>query len=185
VKPLRIAFVGSTCTGKTTLTRHFAKEYKLPLISEIARQVLSELETDFANLHNNLERTTAFQLEIFDRQMTAELNQPAGYVSDRAFDNLAYAAEGADAYSEILKHPKFPDYVEHLKSVLVFFVRPHRSLLKEDGVRHSVEWDSIVRIDGMIKLLLREYDVKYFPIDTPILLDRIEHVRNVVSLRQG
>lgn len=46
-KPLRIAFIGSAATGKTTLTRWVKKHYGLPMINEIARQVLGELETDF------------------------------------------------------------------------------------------------------------------------------------------
>jgi len=179
--PLRIAFVGAQSVGKSTLARYFAKHYQLPLIHEIARQVLSELETNFASLHADLEQTTQYQKEIFDRQIKAQLSQPAGYVSDRAFDNLAYACESADDYASILNNPDFPKYLEHLKDVLVFFVRPHPSLLKDDGVRHSINWDGVVRIDGMIKLLLRTCRVRYFEIDTPILRDRVELVRNVVG----
>lgn len=181
IAPLRITFVGAQSVGKSTLARYFAKHYQLPLIHEIARQVLSELETNFASLHADLEQTTQYQKEIFDRQIKAQLSQPAGYVSDRAFDNLAYAAESADDYASILDNPDFPKYLEHLKDVLVFFVRPHPSLLKDDGVRHSINWDGVVRIDGMIKLLLRTYRVRYFEIDTPILRDRVELVRNVVG----
>ena len=42
---MRIYFVGSHATGKTTLCRYVSRRYGLPMISEVARAVLAEMET--------------------------------------------------------------------------------------------------------------------------------------------
>jgi hypothetical protein len=191
-KPLRIAFIGSAATGKTTLTRWVKKHYGLPMINEIARQVLGELETDFPTLHADLDETTNYQREVFKRQIRVSLQHTGGYVSDRAHDNLAYASDCAEGYSDLVQDPDFSKYLDHLSDVLIFFVRPHKSLLKDDGVRAPIKWRDVLRIDGMIKLLLRSLRVPktggplhYFEINSPVLLDRVELVRNVVALRSG
>src|SRR4030095_16175478 len=64
---------------------------------------------------------------------------------------------------------------------IVFFLRPHQSLLKEDGVRAGVDWDSVVRIDGMVKLLLEQYRIRYMPIDTPSMQERVRAVEFVLT----
>lgn len=187
---LRIAFVGSASTGKSTLARWAKNNYQLPMINEVARQVLGELETNFTTLHSDLNATTAYQQEVFKRQVQVSLAHAGGYVSDRAHDNLAYAADAADNYSSIVSDPSLGKYLDHLEDVIIFFVRPHKSLLKDDGVRAPIKWRDVLRIDGIIKYILRSLVVpktgkplRYFEIDSPILLDRVELVRNVVALR--
>ena len=188
--PLRIAFVGSASTGKSTLARWAKKHYQLPMINEVARQVLGELETNFTTLHSDLDATTAYQQEVFKRQVQVSLAHAGGYVSDRAHDNLAYAADQADNYASIVSDPSLGKYLDHLEDVIIFFVRPHKSLLKDDGVRAPIKWRDVLRIDGIIKMILRSLVVpktgkplRYFEIASPILLDRVELVRNVVALR--
>lgn len=190
--PLRIAFVGGQSTGKSTLARWAKNNYQLPMINEVARQVLGELETNFTTLHSDLNATTAYQQEVFKRQVQVSLAHAGGYVSDRAHDNLAYAADAADNYSSIVSDPSLGKYLDHLEDVIIFFVRPHKSILKDDGVRAPIKWRDVLRIDGIIKYLLRSLVVpktgkplKYFEIASPILLDRVELVRNVVALRGG
>jgi len=190
--PLRIAFVGGQSTGKSTLARWAKNNYQLPMINEVARQVLGELETNFTTLHSDLNATTAYQQEVFKRQVQVSLAHAGGYVSDRAHDNLAYAADAADNYSSIVSDPSLGKYLDHLEDVIIFFVRPHKSLLKDDGVRAPIKWRDVLRIDGIIKMILRSLVVpktgkplRYFEITSPILLDRVELVRNVVALRGG
>ena len=43
---MKVYFVGSHATGKTELARFVSRAYKLPLISEVARAVLAEMEAD-------------------------------------------------------------------------------------------------------------------------------------------
>jgi hypothetical protein len=179
--PLRIYIAGAHSTGKTTLARWIARNYKLPLVTEVARAVLAELELPLETLRVDLERTRTFQREVFRRQ--ADMERLAGnrFVSDRTFDNLAYACHHTLALREIaLEAVGYADRLKE-KGSLVFFVRPHRDLLKEDGVRASVTWDDILRIDGMVKLLLELHDVDYITIDTLNMAERARAVRGVLS----
>ena len=181
---MRIYFVGSHATGKTTMTRWVSRRYGLPMITEVARAVLAELETNFDTLRTDMERVGDYQRRVFERQIAIERMQDKGFVSDRAFDNLAYAAEHAMVLGDIMAEDsgvEVRSYMEWVSNGLVFFVRPHRSLLKEDGVRAGVDWDSVVRIDGMVKLLLEQFRIRYLPIDTPSMQERIRAVEFVLS----
>jgi hypothetical protein len=64
---------------------------------------------------------------------------------------------------------------------VVFFLRPHPSLLKEDGVRAGVHWDSVVRIDGMIKLLLEQYRIQYMPVESVSMQERVRAIEFVLG----
>jgi hypothetical protein len=64
---------------------------------------------------------------------------------------------------------------------VVFFLRPHQSLLREDGVRAGVSWDSVVRIDGMIKLMLEQYRVAYLPVESVSMQERVRAVEFVLG----
>ena len=89
---MRIYFVEVHAAGKTTMTRRVSRRYGLPMITEVARAVLAELETTFDTLRNDMERIGDHQRRVFDRQITIDRMRNRGIASDRAFDNLAYAA---------------------------------------------------------------------------------------------
>jgi nicotinamide riboside kinase len=181
---MRIYFVGSHATGKTTMTRWVSRRYGVPMITEVARSVLAELETNFESLRTDMDRVGDYQRRVFERQIATERAQQLGFVSDRAFDNLAYAAEHATVLGGIMSGESGEEvrrYMEWVGEGVVFFVRPHRSLLKEDGVRAGVDWDSVVRIDGMVKLLLEQYGIRYLPIDTPSMQERVRAVEFVLK----
>jgi hypothetical protein len=63
----------------------------------------------------------------------------------------------------------------------VFFLRPHPSLLREDGVRAGVSWESVLRIDGMIKLLLEQHRVSYLPVESVSMQERVRAAEFVLS----
>src|SRR5215212_99352 len=90
---MRIYFVGSHATGKTTLCRYVSRRYGLPMISEVARAVLAELETSLDALRTDMELVAEYQERVFERQVAVERHHQGRFVSDRAFDNLAYVAE--------------------------------------------------------------------------------------------
>lgn len=185
---MRIYFVGSHATGKTTMTRWVSRRYGLPMITEVARGVLAELETNFQSLRTDMELVADYQRRVFERQVATERLQEKGFVSDRAFDNLAYAAEHTTALHEIMYHDSGDElrrYMEWVNGGLVFFVRPHRSLLKDDGVRAGIDWESVVRIDGMVKLLLEQFRISYLPIDTPSMQERVRVVEFVLNRTAG
>src|SRR5947209_18829709 len=90
---MRIYFVGSHATGKTTMTRYVSRRYGLPMITEVARAVLAELETTFDALRTDMDLVAEYQRRVFERQVQMERMQSSAFVSDRAFCNLTYAAE--------------------------------------------------------------------------------------------
>jgi nicotinamide riboside kinase len=185
---MRIYFVGAHATGKTTMARWVSKRYGLPMITEVARGVLAELETNFDLLRTDMDLVADYQRRVFERQVATERLQEKGFVSDRAFDNLAYAAEHTTILHDIMYHDggeELRRYMEWVAGGLVFFVRPQRTLLKEDGVRAGVDWDAVVRIDGMVKLLLEQFRISYLPIDTASMQERVRAVDFVLSHMAG
>jgi hypothetical protein len=176
---MRIYFVGAHATGKTTMTRYVSKRYNLPMISEVARGVLAELEASLGSLRTDMDLVGHYQRKVFERQIEIEKKQQSGFVSDRAFDNLAYAAEHTTILGELMSELQFREYMEWVQRGIVFFVRPQRELLpaaREDSVREALNWESVVRIDGMIKLLLEQFRISYLPIAMPSMQERVRAI---------
>ena len=138
---MRIYFVGSHATGKTTLCRYVSRRYGMPMISEVARAVLAEMETSLDALRTDMDLVAEYQQRVFARQVSVENQHGERFVSDRAFDNLAYAAEHTTHAGAMLGEPSFRDYMAWVAGGVVFFLRPHPSLLKDDGVRAGVSWE--------------------------------------------
>ncbi len=82
---MKIAFVGSFSTGKTTLANLFAREWDYPLLPEVAREVVK--------LGFPLDQSATAETEtlIFLKQWRAEASHEH-FVADRSiYDVLAYA----------------------------------------------------------------------------------------------
>ena len=182
---MRIYFVGSHATGKTTMTRYVSRKYGLPMITEIARAVLAELETSFDALRTDMDLVAEYQKRVFERQVQVERMQGSGFVSDRAFDNLAYAAEHTLSVGDMLDTDGYRQYCEWVAQGIVFFVRPHRDLLKEDGTRAGVTWESVLRIDGMVKFMLEQSRIPYLPIESASMQERARAVDFVLRRAAG
>lgn len=178
---MRIYFVGSHATGKTTLCRFVSRRYGVPMITEVARAVLAEMETSLDALRTDPDLVAEYQRRVFERQVAIEHSHDGAFVSDRAFDNLAYAAEHTTVLADMLDDPRFGEYMRHVAEGTVFFLRPHASLLKEDGVRAGVSWESVLRIDGMVKLLLEQYRISYLPLESVSMQERVRAVEFVLS----
>src|SRR5262252_8256463 len=178
---MRIYFVGSHATGKTTMCRYVSRRYGLPMITEVARAVLAEMETSLDALRTDIDLVAEYQKSVFERQIAVEKQQAGGFVSDRAFCNLAYAAEHTTIMGELIGDAAFRDYMKWVAEGVVFFLRPHPSLLREDGVRAGVSWDSIIRIDGMIKLLLEQHRISYLPLESVPMQERVRAVEFVMG----
>tara|TARA_R110002073_G_scaffold225022_9_gene385476 strand:- start:14495 stop:15172 length:678 start_codon:yes stop_codon:yes gene_type:complete len=178
---MRIYFVGSHATGKTTLCRYVSQTYGMPMISEVARSVLAEMESSFDAMRTDMDLVSQYQRKVFARQVATEQQHKERFVSDRAFDNLAYAADHTPIFADMVEDTGFADYMKWVAGGIVFFLRPHKSLLVEDGVRAGVDWDSVVRIDGMVKLLLEMYRVSYLPIESVSMQERVRAVQFVLD----
>lgn len=181
-QPLRVYFVGCESSGKTTLARWVAHRYGLPLVTEVARSVLAEMEIKLDVLRADIDLTNDFQSRVFKRQILAERDQPGAFVSDRAFDNLAYAAQHSTVLSDVIKSAEAREYMRWVSGGIVLFVRPQRELIRDDGVRAGLNWDAVLRIDGMIKLMLEQFEIPYLPLDTPSMQERVRTVEFVMKL---
>jgi nicotinamide riboside kinase len=178
---MRMYLVGSHATGKTTLCRYISRRYGLPMITEMARAVLAEMEASFDALRTDMDLVAEYQAQVFARQVAVEKMHRGHFVSDRAFDNLAYAAEHTTIVAELLASPRFAEYMKWVSEGMVLFLRPHQSLLREDGVRAGVSWESVLRIDGMIKLLLEQHRLSYLPVESVSMQERVRAVEFVLA----
>lgn len=179
---MKIYIIGSHSLGKSTLARYISKKYDLPMICEVARQILSEQELQLDSLRANLDVVDDYQTKIFYRQIEQE-NKYQNFVSDRGFDCLAYAAQYSRILPKLLNSPELQEYLTVLKdkNSFIFFVRPSKSTLHQDGVREILNWDNIISIDAMIKLLLEMFELKYFNINTDNIQERIRLIETVFA----
>jgi nicotinamide riboside kinase len=178
----RVYLVGAHATGKTTLARWIRDRYGLPMIAEVARGVLAEMEAPLESLRANLDLVNRYQADVFERQIAAEDQLGVPFVSDRAFCNLAYAAHHSTILGEVANSPSLRRYMDSVREGLVFFLRPHRELLVEDGVRAAVEWEEVVRIDGMVKILLELFSIPYVPLQSLSMQERVRTLERVLGL---
>jgi hypothetical protein len=151
------------------------------MISEVARAVLAEMETTLDALRTDMDLVAEYQERVFARQVAVEKMHEGKFVSDRAFDNLAYVAEHTTNAAAMMNDQRFIDYMRWVSEGIVFFLRPHQSLLKDDGVRAGVSWDSVLRIDGMVKLMLEQHRISYLPLESVSMQERVRAVEFVLS----
>jgi hypothetical protein len=151
------------------------------MITEVARAVLAEMETCLDALRTDMDLVAEYQERVFARQVAVEHQHDGRFVSDRAFDNLAYVAEHTTNAAAMMNDQRFRDYMRWVSEGVVFFLRPHQSLLKDDGIRAGVSWDSVLRIDGMVKLMLEQHGIAYLPIESVSMQERVRAVEFVLA----
>ena len=179
---MKVYFIGAHSTGKTTCARYVSEQYQLPMITEVARAVLSEKELQLDSLRYNIGLVNDYQRSIFFRQLEEEAKAD-NFVSDRSFDCLAYAAQHSQVLPELIKLPELQKYIDSLRGQFVFFVRPSKATLRADGVRESLTWDGVVAIDAMIKFMLAMWDLPHFQINMDNMQERVRIIDTVLSLK--
>ncbi len=179
---MRIYMVGAHATGKTTLARWVRDHYGVPMIAEVARGVLAEMEARLETLRTDIDLVNRYQREVFQRQIEGEQKIQGPFVSDRAFCNLAYAAHHSTILGDVFRDRRLAEYMGWVRQGVVFFLRPHRELVVADGVRAGLEWEEVLRIDGMVKLLLEVFDVPYIPVESLSMQERVRLVERVLDL---
>jgi hypothetical protein len=179
---MKIYFVGAHSTGKTTCARYVSENYQLPMITEVARMILSEKELHLDSLRHNMDLVDDYQESIFHRQIEEEAKHDS-FVSDRSFDNLAYVAQHSRMLSKLLNSQELFTYLEHLRlpDTFIFFVRPSKATLKADGVREQLSWDGILGIDANVKFLLEMFGLRYFQINVDNMQERVRFIDAVLS----
>lgn len=182
---MKVYFIGAHSTGKTTCARYVSETYAVPMITEVARMILSEKELHLDALRTNLDVVDDYQSNIFERQIEEEKKYKA-FVSDRSFDCLAYAAQHSRTLPNLISSQKMSEYLTALrdKETVIFFVRPSKATLKEDGVRESLSWDGVVQIDAMVKFMLEMWNLSYFQINIDNMQERVKFIDSVLSLKK-
>ncbi|MFN0207823.1 MAG: ATP-binding protein [Planctomycetota bacterium] len=185
IPDFRVYLVGAHSTGKTTLARYIRDHYGLPMISEVARSILAEMEISLDRLRSDIDSVSQYQIEVFRRQIEAERRMKTGFVSDRAFCNLSYMAHHATNMSIVFRDPLLEEYMKSVAEGVVFFVRPHHELLEEDGVRAGVNWEEVLTIDGMVKLFLELWGIPYITLSTLSMQERVRTIDAVMNLKMA
>jgi len=181
---MKVYFVGSHSTGKTTCARYVSEKYKLPMITEVARAVLSEKELHLDSLRTDISTVDSYQESILYRQITEE-QKYKDFVSDRSFDCLAYAAQHSRILGKLLNSPELGQYIATIKAEkpFIFFVRPSKETLKADGIREHLTWDGVVQIDAMVKFMLEMWEINYLPIAMSSMQERVRFIDSVLSIK--
>lgn len=180
---MKVFFSGAHSTGKSTLTRFVSEKYNLPILVESARSVLAEKELQLDSLRSDIKLVNEYQKAVYFRQLEVEKGKDK-FVSDRSLlDCLAYCCSHSFVFNELLNKKETKKYVKMLKNndVFIFFIRPSKVTMKEDGVRESLNWDEIVRIDAMIKLMLQMFKVPYFDIHAETMQERANLILNILN----
>lgn len=179
---MRIYFVGGESSGKTTLAKMTSQQFQLPMITEVARTILCEKELSLDSLRTNLDVVDEYQTSVFKRQIEEEKKYKS-FVSDRSFDNLAYAGQYSRILSYLINLSDTKQYIESLKEkdVVIFFVRPAKECLKQDGMRESLVWENVLRIDSNIKFMLEMWNLPYIQINFSNMQERIRLIESVLK----
>ena len=177
---MKIAFVGSFSTGKTTLANLFAREWDYPLLPEVAREVVQ--------LGFPLDQSATAETEtlIFLKQWRAEASHER-FVADRSiYDVLAYA----DWVMEHQDHTRKENHLWYESREIAtmelrsrydqVFYLPVEFPIVLDGLRPD---DSAFQadIDRRITDLLKGEDVAFHTL-TGSVDARREQVRTVVKM---
>jgi predicted ATPase len=181
---MKVYFIGCHGSGKSTLCRYVSDSYNLPMIPEVARMVLSEMELQVDTLRSDIKTVNAYQSAVFYRQLEEEKKHKT-FVSDRSLiDALAYSVQHSTIAPKLMKDSRLQEYVTGLKQkdTIIFFVRPALATLKNDGVRESVSWDGVVSIDAIIKTLLIMFEINVFQLDTENMQERVQIIDSLLAL---
>ena len=180
---MRVYFVGAHSVGKSTLARYVSNQYHLPMIPEVARMVLAEMELQIDTLRSDIETVNSYQSKVFHRQIEEE-QKYKDFVADRSLiDNIAYSAQHSTILSKLLQDSQLSEYLDRLKDKksIIFFVRPALATLKNDGIRENVNWEGVIAIDAVIKTFLSMFEIKFFQINTDNMQERANLIDTTLS----
>ncbi|MEA2452825.1 MAG: hypothetical protein QOG04_1535 [Actinomycetota bacterium] len=174
----RIAIVGSFSTGKTTTAEILARRLELPLLPEVAREVVE--------LGFKLDKDASPETEtlIFLRQYSNELSTPE-FVGDRSLiDVMAYAGWVLDNQTRTKEFYLWDECVRLAERRLrtsyshVFYL-PIEFPIVLDGLRPD-DPEFQKDIDERLLGLLRANDIEYETI-TGAVDERIEKIEKVLN----
>lgn len=181
---LKIFLVGAHSTGKTTILEHIYERYNINKIHETAREIIQKYGGSLKDIRCDLELSKRFQRDIIEQQIEKEKRTDNPFIADRGLDIIAYFCEHTLDTSEILSKDYVREYLNKYKDdeSVVFFIRPEKCLIEDDGVREDLSPEDIYKMDGIIKYILESYNINYITLRTKNLNERIRAVQTVLEL---
>lgn len=173
---MKITISGTEGTGKTTLVKAVSERYKIPMISEYAREIAKEM--NILNLRQmSLEETYKFQNEVLKRKIEEE-SKHNSFIADRStIDNLAYYLRwcGRDIRDELTQE-YMNKCVKQLKLYDKVFVLPWNSVPHEvDGFRTTKLFYKY-EMHCLIIGLLQENEIDFKFLNFTKFEDRVEYL---------
>ncbi len=181
MKPLRVAFVGTSGTGKSTLSRYVSERIGIPHIEEQARVVSSDMGTTLRDMRYR--DPYLFQRKVLEYQFQRERDlSETGFISDRSvFDPLVYLMRFTDPTPMLVSRYRsiiFTYYSDN-PYTHIFYLRPGEFDPPDDGVR-SLDRLYRYQVDGMFLMLLNSYSIPY-RIITGTVDERYRKVKGIIE----
>jgi len=186
----RIYLCGAHSCGKSTLLKELSLRHGFLTVEEAAREIIEEGNVELSSFSANALSADAFQATVAKRHRenhecalknAADLHAP-GIVFDRGPDNLVYAALFAtNAGAEYRRSKEYLDSLQE-PGALVFLIDPHEDLIESDGVRKSLDMQTLQTITHGIAMLLEWNDIPYVRLQSPDLLQRLKTIDAVIQI---
>lgn len=93
----KLAFIGTTCTGKTTLLETFHADPRIAVVPEAAREYFSSHTVDIANRYSAAVQGALQELIIEQEKTTERLNRPILLCDRSVLDAVVYTDFGGDS----------------------------------------------------------------------------------------
>jgi nicotinamide riboside kinase len=180
---LRIAIVGTSGTGKYTLSNVLAASLEMPYIPEQARVVVD----DFGDNLRDMRRRDPlfFQKKVLDYQIQAEMRYTEGFVSDRSvYDTFIYLLRYCDVSPAVVSEYRrmIFEYIMKRPYSVVFFLRPGEFDPPDDGVR-SVDRFYRYQVDGMFYMFLNSYSIEHYLL-TGSIEERLDKALEIIDYKR-
>lgn len=179
----RIYLCGAHSTGKTTILEHVSERFEVNTVKETAREIIQKYGGNLCDIRSNLEISKKFQRDILQQQIQKEKRTEEPFIADRGLDILAYFSEYTKDLSRVVEKEYVKNYIESYKDddVIVLFIRPHKDLIEEDGIREDLTIEDLHKMDGHIKFIFEYFDIDYISIDTKHLNERVRAVETILK----
>lgn len=178
---MKIAFTGSTSTGKTTLANELMKNDILKqrlnkIMNADARSIIRSLGCKSMDLMNR-DQNREFQILYFEKKKKME-NSIDSFLAERSFVDIAAYWIIRDTYDQDVKEQNkimVPCKEESKKYDLHIYLPFELIPFEADGYR-SNDMDFHRRIDNQIRNNLINWNLKFIEIKTDNLSERIDIV---------
>lgn len=176
-----VHFVGASGVGKTTLAGYVAKKYGFVQLPSASRAVLRRLGVTTDEQLDQLRRDATaylrFQIDVATEQARMEGECTVAFVSDRAFDNLAYFGIYGTGLRELRSAAWMGEYLRKLTvDRIIFHVDPSRkcweAAVKEKQRTAFLVWEDMLRVDGALRYIAQVEGIRCIPIATDDPVER-------------